>query len=71
MHVFELSNLLLVIFFDGSLPKRSITSIDLNNENLEITINTSENMFSTMDYRKHTFVVKVTQEYFKNIIIKK
>lgn len=54
-------NILLVVFFDGSLPKRFIKRLEFDDLTKKMTIisNKSELTFSTMDYRMHVFVFEI------------
>lgn len=61
--------LLKVIFFDGSLPKRTIKSLNYDSIEKTITVKTNKEdlTFSTMDYRMHYFVIKINKVDVKTI----
>lgn len=61
---FNDKNLLLVVFFDGSVPKREIKRLDFNELTKELVVVTNKKdfNFSTMDYRMHVFVFELEKK---------
>lgn len=68
---FREKSLAIIIFFDGSLPKREINDLVIKEDKIIVSLKAIS--FSTMDYRKHTFIIEIdkcnNQDY--QIILKK
>ena len=56
------NNLLLLIFYGGSVPKREVKNVSINNDTYIIETNLSDITFSSMDLRRHVFLIEVSNQ---------
>jgi len=67
---FETNSLISVLYFDGSVPKRTIKNVSLVGNDIVVSTNKEDITFSTMDYRAHYFLIKILKTNLANCLLK-